>query len=239
MTDARQRALVALGSLAGEPGFFCAPAGEPLAATAPAGTPSGRDVSIAGARPFARLEVIAGAYPALHHLSGARAGTVEILSDTDPLKALSYALARFSPAEKTPASPPGCVLAISYDAAPWFIPSPPERLPRLKDAPLIIASFYEAVLVSDPITGEMRSAATGFSPSPDSAAYLSQKRLNELGEMLEKTTPVACGLQGTGKLLGTSLEKSAYLSAIARVKEYIAAGDIYQVNLSQRLRVAP
>ena len=41
----------------------------------------------------------------------------------------------------------------------------------------------------------------------------------------------------TGKLL-SGFTKDEYCSAVMRVKEYIAAGDIYQVNLSQRFAVS-
>jgi len=36
-----------------------------------------------------------------------------------------------------------------------------------------------------------------------------------------------------------AMPKAAYLAAVARIKEYIAAGDVYQVNLTQRFDAAP
>jgi len=47
--------------------------------------------------------------------------------------------------------------------------------------------------------------------------------------------PVDAGVAPSGVALCSSFTHAAYLEAVARVREYILAGDIFQANLSQRL----
>ena len=42
---------------------------------------------------------------------------------------------------------------------------------------------------------------------------------------------------GTGQLLKSNFTRSDYTSSVERIREDIAAGDVYQVNLSQRFEV--
>jgi para-aminobenzoate synthetase component 1 len=50
--------------------------------------------------------------------------------------------------------------------------------------------------------------------------------------------PLSTGLfAGTGDSLTSNFTRSAYTSSVERIREYIAAGDVYQVNLSQRFEM--
>ncbi|MEE4114001.1 MAG: aminodeoxychorismate synthase component I [Desulfobacteraceae bacterium] len=42
---------------------------------------------------------------------------------------------------------------------------------------------------------------------------------------------------GTGQRLKSNFSRADYISSVERIREYIAAGDVYQVNLSQRFEV--
>jgi len=96
-----------------------------------------------------------------------------------------------------------------------------ERLPRLCSAdvpaPEFVLAFYDGGLVFDHVAGVTewagRCAADGDLPAPvDSEAPLA-------------VAPVR---------LRPDVSRARYLAAVERVKEYIAAGDIFQANLSQR-----
>ena len=62
-------------------------------------------------------------------------------------------------------------------------------------------------------------------------------RLRDMAARIDAARP--CGGKGAGRPGGISAEplipKEAYMEMVRRAKEYIAAGDIFQANLSQRL----
>lgn len=228
-------ALDLLTALGGEPGVFAGLAGAPAATTAPAGTPSGREQTLAACRPFAVLEVLLGEWGRIY----LREGPVEIINEEDPLRCLASALARFSPPNPAPPRPAGAVISLSYDAAPWFVFGKAPRNP-LAPVPILHASFYEAVLVHDPATGEARAEATGFF-NPHWAQPLREVEMRKedlagrLRRLERPTAPLPkCLAAGA---IESSLSHGDYTRIVGRAKEFIAAGDIYQVNLSQQLRV--
>ncbi len=53
-----------------------------------------------------------------------------------------------------------------------------------------------------------------------------------------KSPPTSPGaFAGTGQSLKSNFTRSDYTSSVKRIREYIAAGDLYQVNLSQRFEI--
>lgn len=58
--------------------------------------------------------------------------------------------------------------------------------------------------------------------------------LQRFSDMLALPVPPAGDFRGAPPALSSSLSRDRYLEAIKIIKDYIAAGDIYQVNLSQR-----
>jgi len=232
-------ALDLLAALDGEPGIFAGLAGAPAASTAPAGIPSGREQTIAACRPFAILEVLLGEWGRLYLREGPVDTRVEIMGEEDPLRCLAHVLSRFSPQGPAPPQPAGVAIALSYDAAPWFVLGKAPKSP-LAPVPILHASFYEAVLVHDPASGQARSESTGFInpawPRPTSKVEQRKEELAaRLGEFRRPAGPLA-GNPAAGAI-ESSLTHADYIRIIGRAKALIAAGDIYQVNLSQQLRV--
>jgi para-aminobenzoate synthetase component 1 len=73
----------------------------------------------------------------------------------------------------------------------------------------------------------------GSQKEPDEAtAFLPNQSLNLLGQV-----PVQQTLVRDCPLLRSNFSEDAYLAAVARAIEYIRAGDVFQVNLSQRLAI--
>jgi para-aminobenzoate synthetase component 1 len=115
--------------------------------------------------------------------------------------------------------PGGAVGVFGYDLGQHL-----ERLPHRAeddlDFPDLVLGFYDTVFVLDHADG--KSARVDLSPRASRRAI--DPRLYE--EAFGAGTPTARP--------GPNFTRDAYLAAIGRIKEYIAAGDVYQVNLSQR-----
>jgi para-aminobenzoate synthetase component I len=107
-----------------------------------------------------------------------------------------------------------------------------ERLPEtaVDDIPIpeMHFAFYDTVAAFD--HHEEKWAITGVDVGADGAAERREQLAEAIGsapELPEFRTVTATGLR-------SSFERNDYLAALRRVIEYIAAGDIFQANLSQR-----
>lgn len=155
----------------------------------------------------------------------------------DVLEPLRVLLDRFELANPSDGVEPGfprftggLVGFIGYDFAPRL-----ERLPRRADPDSRIAdlrfALYDTVVTLDRTTGDVDLWAHDFLGEGEFALG---QRLDRWQARLEAQTPV---LQPRPSRLGpvrSDMAPTAYLEAVGRVLEYIAAGDIFQVNLSQR-----
>ena len=118
-----------------------------------------------------------------------------------------------------------------------------ERLPATAvddlSLPECYLAFYDTVLVFDHREGRTCLVSTGF-PELDERKRKrrAEERLKEIrGRVLDENrvreepylAPVREGI-----LLKSNFSREAYLQAVAAVRDYIRAGDIFQVNLSQR-----
>lgn len=90
-------------------------------------------------------------------------------------------------------------------------------------APVLAFGWYDAALVWDGV------AQRGWLVGRHEAVASLRARL-DLGAGREAVTPP----QGSVGLLRPNMTRAAYLDAVQRARAYIAAGDIYQVNLTQR-----
>ncbi len=164
--------------------------------------------------PFKKITV----GPGVTEVENLRTGQADELSG-DPFRIMSreFTRQRF-PASAAPDLPfaGGAVGYFSYDLRHRV-----ERLPRCcdydVDVPYAVLCFYDHALVFDHDRQETEWVALPGCPHepPD---------LSARGERA-KVEPVA---------LESDFERDEYLQAIKRAKEYIAAGDIFQVNLAQR-----
>jgi anthranilate synthase component 1 len=143
---------------------------------------------------------------------------------------------------RIPGLPPftaGAVGFFAYDAVRQI-----ERLPDtteddlgLPDACLM---FFHEVLAFDHIRKEMLLIVTAdvTQQKPDRAYADALKRLNYLEKRLAAPLPKIRQKKITGKLkLEPQMRKKDFYKAVEKSKEYIAAGDIFQVVVSQRFDV--
>ena len=111
-----------------------------------------------------------------------------------------------------------------------------ERLPATTvddvGAPDLAVAWYDAALVWD---GE---AGTGWLAGEREAVAALRHRLSAPAAGPEAATSAHGSARTVPDALRSNFERGDYLRAVERARSYIAAGDIYQVNLSQRFSVA-
>jgi para-aminobenzoate synthetase component 1 len=160
--------------------------------------------------------------------------------DGDVLAVLASLLRRLGVAGASgaadPESPPfqgGLIGFLGYDLAPRL-----ERLPRrcARDSrlPDIRLALYDTAVMIDSLSG--RSALWAWDLTGEGrravAARLDQWR-GALERAVGSADPRAPRPSRLGRLVG-SVDRATYVAGVRRVLDYIAAGDVFQVNLSQR-----
>jgi anthranilate synthase component 1 len=161
----------------------------------------------------------------------------------DPYEALRDALAGHKPArlEGLPPFTAGAVGYFAYDSVRQIEKLPETAKDELKipDACLL---FFDEVLAFDHVRKEIWLVVTADVTLGDAAeAYeAAVKRLGKLEKRLSRPLPKPAKLKKLGKLIVKPRTKKAdFLRAIERTKEYIRAGDAFQVVLSQRFDMEP
>jgi len=133
----------------------------------------------------------------------------------------------------------GAVGYFSYDLCHFI-----ERLPRTAvddlKLPECYLAFYDTIIAFDLQQGRAYIVSCGF-PEEDETARKrrAQARLDELKALILSGKPKGAGSAGTAPVgseiaLKANFSRRQYLKAVAAAREYILAGDIFQVNISQR-----
>ena len=135
----------------------------------------------------------------------------------------------------------GAVGFLSYDGVRQI-----ERLPQdttddlgLPDACLM---FFDEVLAFDHVKKEILLMVTADlrRHKPQAAYADALRRLDRLERRLSQPLPKPAAQKPAGKLrLVSRTRKPAFIKAVEQAKEYIAAGDIFQVVISQRFDLEP
>ena len=133
----------------------------------------------------------------------------------------------------------GAVGYFAYDLK-HFVEKLPSQSKDDTNIPLCYLAFYDTVIIFDHLKDNVWIASTGL---PEESEHLkrirAKARLDEFCRKLGTTkksaasSPPAFTKQGIIELK-SNFTKEDYIRAVLKAKEYIAAGDIYQVNLSQR-----
>ncbi len=118
-----------------------------------------------------------------------------------------------------------------------------ERIRRRKKPPTglpdALFGFYDCVAVFDRFKNETLVFSSGFPEHGPSRKKRARRRLEEMLAVLETAEQDTCVSRQAPFLPQPSawrsdFTKREYLRAIKKAKAHIAAGDIYQINLSQR-----
>ena len=161
----------------------------------------------------------------------------------DIFEELKKALSGHTPA-RLPGLPPftaGAVGFFSYDVVRQI-----EKLPTIaKDelgVPDACLMFFDQVLAFDHVKKEIHLMVTAdLTREPRDGAYeRCVRRLDKLERRLASTLPTKKKKRPEGKLkLTARTSKAAFLKAVAKTKEYVASGDVFQCVLSQRFDCVP
>jgi len=134
----------------------------------------------------------------------------------------------------------GVVGYLSYDLG-HFIEKLPSKAVDDLQLPECYLGFYDAVAIFDHLEGRAYIASTGFPEKGSEWQKRAELRLEELKRMLAdastlKELEAKQFDQPASKRvnLRSNFTHEGYLEAVQKARDYIIAGDIFQVNLSQR-----
>jgi para-aminobenzoate synthetase component 1 len=157
----------------------------------------------------------------------------------DIMAALAALLRRYGladPARNSDESLPpfqgGMIGFFGYDLATQF-ERLPRRLPRDSRFPDIRLALYDTAVIIDAWTGVAQLWAWDFTGEGRQAALGRCRFWRKSLKRALQSRPVSAGRRALHSPT-SSFDRTAYLAAVGRVLEYIAAGDVFQVNLSQR-----
>lgn len=148
----------------------------------------------------------------------------------DPFTALSETAARYSRKSKGPFPfNSGAVGYFSYDLKDVIEPKVfKERGKKGIGIPASIIGIYDPVFIYDHAEEKGYLVSTG---GLKERVEEFRKAFNNAPEGLPERLSMACAG------FSSNFTKEGYLNAINRAKDYISSGDIYQINLSQRLTI--
>jgi para-aminobenzoate synthetase component 1 len=134
----------------------------------------------------------------------------------------------------------GAVGYFSYDLC-HFIERLPTKAVDDLNLPECYLGFYDAIIAFDHQENKAYLVSSGF-PELDESKRLrrAETRIDELRSRVLLSPPPSVIKEvssGKGIVLKANFSHEGYLKAVATAREYICAGDIFQVNLSQRLEV--
>ena len=205
--------------------------------------------SFVGTDPYLVLRVRDGV--ATHRwLSGPRAGTVERAPCADPLEAVRAELERRPLAPMPPGLPRfqgGAVGYLSYEVAARYEPTVDVPASDPLGLPESVFLFSDTLLIFDHVRHTARLLTYADSEASDGdeerARREAQARLDAMEQRLLRAAPRHPRGQRRGRS-GTNTpavpvarleSRAAYEAAVARAKEYIRAGDCFQVVPSRRV----
>ena len=166
-----------------------------------------------------------------------------VQTDDDIFAVLRRALAGHKPArlKGLPPFTAGAVGFLSYDAVRQI-----ERLPELaKDelgTPDACLLFFDEVLAFDHVRKEIWLVVTAdLTRTKPAAAYeRAVERLDKFEKRLDQPLPQLARHKGKSVLkVKHRTAKKDFLASVNRIKQYVAAGDVFQAVLSQRFDVEP
>ncbi|MFB0528218.1 MAG: aminodeoxychorismate synthase component I [bacterium] len=155
----------------------------------------------------------------------------------DPFDVLKMFISQYSLASSGHSPfPGGAVGYFGYDLCHFV-----EKLPRNSfddlQLPDCYLGFYDLVVTFDHLTGRLFISSSGLrEKEPARRRERAKWHLEETLDILNRDSREDLSVSEEHNIaeISSNFSRSAYLDAIERAKEYIRAGDIFQVNLSQR-----
>lgn len=161
----------------------------------------------------------------------------------NPFQELKRWLAPYRPISKPELPPLGQLYGIwGYELIKWIEPSVPVHSCLEEDPPDGVWMLMDSILIFDQVKRLITAVAYGdltASQSPDIAYEHALARIKKLERLMEAPLPAIKPLKWQEKDLATprtkrNFRKSGFEDSVEKAKEHIAAGDIFQLVLSQK-----
>jgi anthranilate synthase component 1 len=168
----------------------------------------------------------------------------------DPTAALAEVLGELRPVA-VPGLPRfwgGAVGWIAYDCVRAFeeLPARARPAPGLEELPALCMVVTDTLLIFDNLRQTLKVVATPYVARPERAEAAYERACARIDAIvaalraprrpLPALEPPARGERAAGPVPPSSFTREDYFAAVERVKDYILAGDAFQVVLSQRFR---
>jgi para-aminobenzoate synthetase component 1 len=159
---------------------------------------------------------------------------------TDPLNILKTVMGtlttcfeKYLKPDQTDAIGPGFYGYLSYDLKDVL-----EILPRTSVDDLHLPDmclFAPSILVVH--DKKIDSTTLHITETGDAGAVDLNKDIEFFKKKLTDALPQSSGFKGSMDGFRSNMNKKGYMNTVKKIREYIAAGDVYQVNISQRYRM--
>ncbi|QII10002.1 anthranilate synthase component 1 [Candidatus Kuenenia stuttgartiensis] len=170
-------------------------------------------------------------------------GNNEKIQTTDPLAILEREMSRLRPVKIKELPDFFCCAVgyIGYDVIRYY-----ETLPDMPKDDLFLADirilFYDTIIVFDHLTKTIKIVCSAYVDNNELEA-LYKESIKRIDCVIEKLRTPVMSLSDdittdkeTSRSFCSNFERKDFLSAVDRCKEYIRAGDIFQVVISQRFQ---
>lgn len=167
-----------------------------------------------------------------------RDGDLCTFESDDPLESLRDLMASYElvPDPNLPRFHGGAVGYVGYDMV-RFIEDLPDTTPDELELPDCQFMVTDTILIFDHVNHKIKVVTNAVVSGPPEEAYQRAiDKIDALVKLLHKPVPEPappCGVPTDGKF-ESNFSRDAYQQAVEQAKEYIRAGDIFQVVLSQR-----
>ncbi|MDF3128160.1 anthranilate synthase component I [Kiritimatiellaeota bacterium B1221] len=203
--------------------------------------------SVEGGENIARYSMLGGMPRGILKAKDRRAeyhegGKVTVFEDVDPLAVLQNLMSVYKPVpdESLPRFTGGAVGFLGYDAVAQFDKVPLSPNPGL-EFPDMVFLIADTVILFDQVRHTMKLVANAYVTDDAEAAYNDAlKRLDQLAGMLQTSLPrriLDAQVPAKDLPFTSNTKREDFEAAVEKSREYIRAGDIIQVVVSQRFAV--
>lgn len=168
----------------------------------------------------------------------------EIISSDDPIGVLEKEIKKFSPVkvDGLPCFTSGAVGYVSYDAI-RYVEHLPDTAEDVLNLPDIYFMFYDSMIIFDHLNKTIKVVCNAFVDAEKDIhnAYTeAAKRIDSIIERLRTpVTTLSDDIKTGGEInreFSSNFTKDGFMTVVNKCKEYIKAGDVIQVVISQRLK---
>ncbi|NUM56396.1 MAG: anthranilate synthase component I [Candidatus Hydrogenedentes bacterium] len=167
-----------------------------------------------------------------------RNGKVTTLQSEDPLGELKQLMAQFTPVpvDGVPEFHGGAVGYMSYDQVRFF-EKLPDNNPDTLDLPDLYYMITDTILIFDHVNNLLKIVSNAHVGDDADAAYNEAvRKIDAISAAMKRplSIPDTKSVPANNREIRSSFTKESFCDAVRKAKEYICAGDIFQVVLSQR-----